>query len=135
MPHTPELESVLGKLAARQFHVLAEGVLGEFDFSALLRQYTGDRDGAAVAAHLRGASFKLSEHKKEKYPVLAFATEWDSPESARAFFEQYRRVLSGKWKKSEITGESGDEISGSGDSGKFQVRLSGTAVQSIEGLR
>jgi hypothetical protein len=135
MPQAPDLAPLLGKAAAGRFHVLTEGALGEFDFSALLRQYTSEREGASAAAHLRGASFRLYEQKKEKYPVLAFITEWDSPEAARTFLELYRRVLKGKWKKLEIASESESVISGSGDSGKFEVRLAGSAVQSIEGLR
>lgn len=135
MPQAPELAPLLGKQAAGQFHVLTEGALGEFDFSALLRQYTSEREGASAAARLRGASFRLYEQKKDKYPVLAFVTDWDSPEAARTFLELYRRVLKGKWKKLEIASESESVISGSGDSGKFEVRLSGTTVQSIEGLR
>lgn len=138
MPPPPDLAPLVGKQAAGQFHVLTEGALGEFDFSALLRQYTSESEGAAAAAasaHLRGASFRLYEHKKEKYPVLAFVAEWDSPEAARTFLELYRRVLKGKWKKLEIAGESESVISGSGDSGRFEVRVSGSTVQSIEGLR
>jgi hypothetical protein len=133
-PQAPELAPLLGKLASH-FHVLTEGALGEFDFSALLRQYTTEREGAAAATHLRGASFRLYEHKQEKYPVLAFITEWDSPAAARTFFELYRRVLKGKWKKLEIVNESGPLLAGFGDSGRFEVRFSGSTVQSIEGLR
>jgi hypothetical protein len=135
MPDAPELMPLLGKQGAGQFRVLTDGALGEFDFSALLRQYTTEREGAAAAAHLKGASFKLYEHKREKYPVLAFATEWDSPEAARTFFELYRRVMQGKWKKLEVTSESESVLSGSGDSGKFELRFSGSSVQSIEGFR
>ena len=134
MPQAPELAPVLGKQANR-FRILIDGALGEFDFSALLRQYTTEREGAAAATHLRGASFRLYEHKQEKYPVLAFIAEWDSPEAARTFFELYRRVLKGKWKKLEIASETESVISGSGDTGKFEVRFSGNTVQSIEGLR
>jgi hypothetical protein len=134
MPKAPDLAPLLGKQASH-FHVLADGALGEFDFSTLLRQYTSEREGALAAAHLRGASFRLYEHKQEKYPILAFVTEWDSPEAARTFFELYRRVLKGKWKKLEIASESESVISGSGDSGKFEIRFSGSTVQSIEGLR
>jgi hypothetical protein len=134
MPQAPELSPLLGKKAG-EFRVLTDGALGEFDFSALLRQYTTEREGTAAATHLRGASFKLYEHKREKYPVLTFATEWDSPEAARTFFELYRRVLQGKWKKMELTSESDSLISGSGDSGRFEVRFTGSNVQSIEGFR
>ncbi|HEX5432573.1 MAG TPA: hypothetical protein VFW83_11450, partial [Bryobacteraceae bacterium] len=133
MPDPPELKPILGK-QAKQFHVLTEGELGEFDFSALLRQYTDRKGGAAEAAHLRGGSFRLYENKREKYPVLTYTSDWDSPETARAYFELYKQVLKGKWKKFEVSSESESEISGTGDSGKFQVQLAGTTVQSVEGL-
>src|SRR5262249_41845379 len=65
MPQAPDLMPLLGKKAS-EFRVLTDGALGEFDFSALLRQYTTEREGAAAATHLHGASFKLYEHRREK---------------------------------------------------------------------
>jgi hypothetical protein len=134
MTDAPNLDMALGKPEARQFRPLAEGALGEFDVSALLRQYTEERAGAAEAAHFRGGSYRLYENKRDKHPVLTFVVDWDSPEAAETFLAQYRQVLKGKWKKLEITGQSATELSGTGDSGKFQVRRMGNAVQALEGL-
>ena len=134
MTEPPALESILGK-QAKQFRVLTDGALGEFDFSALLRQFVGEREGGDAATHIRGGSFRLYEHKREKYAVLAYVTEWDSPEGARTYFDLYKRVLKAKWEKLEITADSGSLLAGSGDTGKFQVRLDGASVQSVEGMR
>ena len=133
MPPPPALEPLLGK-EARQFRTLTEGVLGEFDFSALLRQYTSDKEGAATAAHVRGGAYRLYEHKREKYAVLAYSADFDSAEAAHAYFEQYQRVLKAKWKKMDIATETASVVTGSGDSGRFNLRLSGTCVQSVEGM-
>jgi len=134
MTDAPTLDATLGKPAARQFRVLAEGALGEFDVSALLRQYGEERAGAAEATHFRGGSYRLYENKHDKRPVLTFVADWDSPEAAETFLALYRQVLKGKWKKMEVSAPSATELSGTGDDGKFQVRIVGNAVESREGL-
>jgi hypothetical protein len=130
----PELRESIGKDAA-QFRGLTEGDLGEFDISVMLRQYTDEKEGAEAARHLRGAAFRLYEGKKDKLPLLSYLSEWDSPESARHYFELYQRVLKGKWKRMDVTNSSADSVTGSGDSGKFEVHLRGATVQDLEGLR
>src|SRR5271170_3685335 len=118
---------------AREFRKLADGTLGEFDFRVLLEQYTSAEEGAAAAEHLVGGSYDLLEHKREKFPVLGVASAWDSPESARKYFELYGRVMHGKWKKLEITSETADRVEGRGDSGYFRVWVDGVIVNQIEG--
>jgi hypothetical protein len=66
--------------AAHDFRKLADGTLGEFDFRVLIEQYTSAEEGASLAEHLVGGSYELLEHKREKFPVLAVASAWDSPE-------------------------------------------------------
>jgi len=134
-PDPPEIGDLLGKAQARRFRVLMEGSLGEFDHSVLLRQYIDGEQGARAASHWRGGSFRLYEHKREKFPVLAYVSEWDSPESARRFFELYQRVMKGRWKKMVVERREEGRIAGSGDDGGFQLWVSGTKVQSIEGMR
>jgi hypothetical protein len=128
------LDKFTGKRAG-QFHAVIEGAVGEFDHAVLLRQYIGEREGAEVARHWRAGWFRLYEHKKDSYPVLSYISEWDSPQAAQTYFGLYQRVLKGKWKKMEVMSASDTEVSGSGDSGRFTVRISGATVQSIEGLR
>ena len=130
----PAIETIAGK-RAHEFRGLIEGSVGEFDHAILLRQYAGDREDKEAAVHWRGGWFRLYEHKKENYPVLSYVSEWDSPAAARRYFALYQRVLKGKWHKMEVKSATDTEITGVGDSGRFTVRVAGTSVQSIEGLR
>ena len=120
---------------ARNMRRLVEGSVGEFDHEILLRQYVGKAESKAAAQHWRGGTYRLFEHKKEKYPVLAYASEWDSPEAAQAYFDLYLRVLQQKWTHMEMASRSRTEATGSGDSGRFVLRLSGSVVESVEGLK
>jgi hypothetical protein len=122
-----------GAPEAHDFRKLADGTLGEFDFRVLLEQYTSPEERASLAAHLVGGSYELLEHKHEKFPVLAVASAWDSPESAQKFFELYGRVMHGKWKKLEMASESSEKMEGRGDSGYFRVWVDGVTVNQIEG--
>jgi hypothetical protein len=120
---------------AREFRKLADGTLGELDFRVLLSQYTTAAEGEELAAHLSGGSYQLEEHKREKFPVLGVASTWDSPESARRYFEKYRRVMQGKWKKLEIGQDASERVEGLGDSGYFRIWLDGETVNQIEGWK
>ena len=134
MLKVPKLREQLGTDAAR-FREISEGDLGEFDIAVLLRQYTTDQEGRDEASHLKAAGFRLYEQKRDKFNVLFHQTDWDSPESARRFFEMYQRVLKAKWKKLDAAPVSEDSFTGTGDSGRFQVHLRGSSVQVLEGLR
>jgi hypothetical protein len=134
MVKPPELKDMLGKQGG-DFRAIEEGVRGEFDYSELLRQYIGEQEGASAAAHIRGDAFRLYENKHDKSTVLLLVSEWDTPASAQKFVQLYRRVLQKKWKKMEIAKESPDGISGSGDDGRFQIRISGSTVHCLEGLK
>jgi hypothetical protein len=134
----PSQETLFGK-QKRQFRALAEGSLGELDFSLLLRQYISEKEGIAAASHWRGGAFKLYENKHDKYPVLNSVSEWDTPVAARKFFDLYQRVMKGKWKRfgivlTESMGAA-EGVSGNGDSGKFRLSVSGVKVECVEGLR
>jgi hypothetical protein len=120
---------------SRDFHKLADGTLGELDFRVLLSEYTTAEEGEALAEHLAGGSYELFEHKREKYPVLGVASTWDSPETARKYFDEYRKVMLGKWKKLEIGKETPEIVEGQGDSGYFRVWIDGTTVNQIEGWK
>jgi len=133
-PKLAKIEDTAGGEAHR-LRSLLEGNLGEFDISALLRQFNNQREGSVAASHYRGGSFHLYEHKTAKYPVLAHVTQWDSPEAAHTFFFLYQKVLRGKWTKLNISSSSETEVEGQGDSGRFVLRLNGDTVQAVEGLR
>ena len=134
MPALPRLEDAVGK-EARHFRILADGDVGEFDYSVMLRQYIGETEGRDAASHWRGGVYRLYEHKQAKYPVLAHSSEWDSPEAARVFFDLYQRVLRAKWKKFEIASSSPGLVTGTGDNGRFSLRLDGAIVHSVEGIQ
>ena len=119
----------------RSFRTLAEGTLGEFDYKVLLTQYTTEEQGKTAAAHLAASSYALLEHKHEKFPVLVYASTWDSPESARKYFKLYTTILHGKWKTVEMQSETASELTGHGDSGYFRTWLDGATVNHIEGLK
>jgi hypothetical protein len=118
---------------AHTLRVLAQGNLGEFDYRVLLNQHAGPDEGIAAAAHLSGSSYELLEYKHGRSPVLAFASAWDSDESAQKFFDLYRSVLKGKWKTLEISSDAPSSIAGRGDSGYFRVWRTGATVNHIEG--
>jgi len=120
---------------SREFRKLADGTVGELDFRVLLSQYTSAAEGEALASHLVGGAYELLEHKGHKFPVLGVASAWDSPESAQRYFEQYRRVMQGKWKKLEVTNETPAMMEGQGDSGYFRVWMDGATVNQIEGWK
>ncbi len=125
----------LSKSMLKQFRVLNDGSVGELDHSMLLRQFVGEKEGRAAASRWRGGSFRLYENKRDKYPLLTYASEWSSPDAARHFFTLYQRVMKGKWKEMKVTERGPDHVYGKGDSGRFELRLSGTSVTFIEGLR
>lgn len=133
-PVLPRLEEWAAS-EARHFRILADGDVGEFDYGVLLRQYIGETEGRQAASHWRGGVYRLYEHKKPKYPVLAHSSVWDSPEAARTFFELYQRVLKAKWKKLEIVSSSRGQVTGMGDNGRFSLRLDGVTVHSVEGIQ
>lgn len=139
MTDAPGLDAALGKQQAHQYRDLAEGVLGEFDISALLRQYASKPEAAAAeAAHFRGGSYRLYENKHDHLPVLSYVVDMDSPEAASTYLAMYRQVLRGKWKHVEFDAQtpsqSKEQLSGTGDRGRFLIRLTGTSVQCLEGL-
>jgi len=133
-PKAPSYEMWLGKLA-HQMDGQIESTLGEFDYAVLLRQYIGEPDANLVASRLHGSGFRLYQHKKEKYSVLAHWSEWESPAAARAYFDGYQRVLKGKWKRFTVASSTKNGVRGEGDSGKFVLRIDGARVQCLEGLR
>ncbi len=138
-PEAPDLEKAIGKDAAKEYRVLADGSLGEFDFSMLLRQYVDEKQGIEAASHWRGGAYKVYESKRDRHTVLTFKSEWDSPIAAQRFAELYEKVMKGRWKRmdgivSQAMGAA-SQLTGTGDSGKFRLTCAGASVESVEGLR
>jgi hypothetical protein len=118
----------------KNFRRLTDGALGEFDIRVLLEQYAGKDIAAELSPQLDGGFFTLLEHKHEHFPVLAFAVTWKSPGAAREFFDQYAKILQAKWKAYAATEKTANSHTGRGDSGRFQVHLTGARVDVVEGL-
>ena len=118
----------------RGWRMLTSGTLGEFDHAILIEQYSTKEKASAIASSWRGASAAVVENKRDKRPVLLYASEWETPEQARKMFEAYRGILKGKWKRFTIVTDTPTSLMGSGDDGDFRVSLAGTRVSSVEGL-
>ncbi len=119
----------------KEFNKLTSGSIGELDFQILLQQYVGEPDSRATAPKLLGGLFDLLEHKKEKYAVLRWSAEWDSPETARAFLAQYQKVLRGKSKLIELTQDTPARLAGHNEHGDFLITLESARITGLEGLK
>ncbi|HYL35052.1 MAG TPA: hypothetical protein VEV17_03965 [Bryobacteraceae bacterium] len=133
--HAPRVPEAPAVPARREFRELAEGTLGELDYRILLSQYLGETPGGSIAQHLQGSSYQLWEHKRDNSPVLAYASSWDTPQSAQRYFEQYLDVLRRKWKTLEIQSQTASEVAGRGDSGYFRFWIDGDVVSHLEGWK
>jgi len=130
-PDVPALPVVPG---VKQYHKVGDGTLGEFDFRVLLEQYAGKDESGALSPHATGGMYELLEGKHDHHPVLAFAANWDTPDSAARFLRDYRKVLEGKSKNCEFDSETATELSGHNGYGYFRVRLDGKRFEAVEGL-
>jgi hypothetical protein len=116
------------------YKALVGGSLGELEHSILLEQFLSKERAAELAPHWRGSNFELDESKKAARVVLLYSSEWDSAGAARQYFDAYRQMLRKKWKKMQVDSETADAITGLGDDGRFELRLKGAIVTSVEGL-
>jgi hypothetical protein len=125
----------LPPLATNQgYKRLAEGTIGELDHSILLEQYAGKEQADTVSPHWRGGRYALLENAQQKRVVLAYAVEWDSPETAAQFFNLYGQVLRKKWKDISIRTDTEKELAGQAEDGYFTVHVDGAVMRSLEGL-
>jgi hypothetical protein len=130
----PGMPSFAPLALGKGYKDLTECVLGELDHAILIRQYGTAAQADAIAPHWRAGRYSLVENRSQGRVVLRYVSEWDSPGKARDFFVFYKQVLRKKWKSMEIAREDPEEISGTGDDGRFIVTLTGSQVSSTEGL-
>ncbi len=128
-PSTPKLPSVKWKGSKE----LVYGTVGEFDHEIMLRQYT-DAEQSQAAAAWRGAQFRIVENAERTQAALIYASEWEDEAAARRFFDLYKKVQLGKWKKLEVARDSESEVTGRSEDGFFRTWLDGARVLSTEGL-
>jgi hypothetical protein len=119
----------------KSYRTLSGGTIGEFDHSVLLEQYCNKQEADELSPHWRSGAFELLEEKRRKNTVLLYASEWDTASSARRMFNDYHRVLKGKWKNFTPGKESANTLTGEGDDGFFRLELHENRVTSIEGLK
>ena len=118
----------------RGYKTISQGEVGQWDHSILLKEYVGEDESRDLSPHWRGAYYKLRENKASGQAVLAYAVEWSSPESARRYFELYRKICEKKWQPSSVEETSPSQLVGQSDKGNFVLALNGRTVTSIEGL-
>lgn len=119
--------------AARHWHELAGGTVGELDHAILMRQYADKEKAAVLAPKWAGGRYRVIEQSKGGPTVLQYSSDWESPGDARGFFEVYKAVLRGKWKTVTVTSDEPDRFAGQGDGEPFLLRVDGSRVSSVEG--
>jgi hypothetical protein len=113
---------------------LIGGSLGELEHTILLEQYADKETARDLAPHWRGCNFEMREDKKAKKDVLLYSVEWDSPENAQRYFSAYRKAMEKRWKSFKVASETKDDVTGTGDFGGFELKVSATIVTSVEGF-
>jgi hypothetical protein len=113
-----------------------EGVFGEEDVQVMLRQYGTTSIAQGLSPDLTGGRYRIDEYKKDKdrRTVLLFATDWDSEDSAVAFFNAYQAVLEKKWKHPEKGDRDATHYAGKSEDGYYLVERKGRTVLSREGF-
>jgi hypothetical protein len=130
------VQPLVPKLAAlartRGWKKQAEGTVGEFDLSILLKQYAEGTE--TLASRWRGGGYQLWEDRVGRRTVLISSTAWENDAAAREFLGAYRKILNGKLTRAEFSSESESGLAGKSLGGHFRVWRSGAEVASIEGF-
>jgi hypothetical protein len=118
----------------RGYKGLIGGSLGELEHSILIEQAAGKERAAELSPHWRGSNFLLMENKGAARVVLLYVAEWDTENAARDYFAVYRQAMARKWHGMRVSAETTDSVTGTGDDGRFELRLKGKQITSVEGL-
>ena len=119
---------------AEGFERTSRGDVGQLDHRVLIRQYLGDDAAEQDTSGWRGARYEIWANQTGDRHVLRYASQWETADDAKRFFDAYVRVLEAKWDRFEVH-RSGPKLSaGAGDNGAYRVQLDGTVVSSVEGL-
>jgi hypothetical protein len=110
------------------------GAMGELETRILLEQYIGAGLAQSLGPKLKGADYRVDETKEAHRMTLVYVSEWTDEDSAAQYFDAYQKVLRGKWKAIEVTGQSGSRFSGKSEDGYFEVTRDRTRVLSEEGF-
>jgi hypothetical protein len=127
-------EPKLPRFKLRGFKRASRGDVGQFDHAVLLKQHVDEKDSERIAPLWRGGRYEIWSNADDSQAVLRYASDWADEDSARAYFDAYRRILRSKWQRLDVTSRSRTRLEGFGDNGRFIVTLEGAAVTSLEGL-
>jgi len=131
--HTPLSSPDLPK-PIRHAKPFVAGAMGELETRILLEQYVNAATAEALGPKLKGADYRIDETRPGHRMTLVYASEWTDEDAASQYFEAYQKVLRGKWKSLEVTGQSTDRFSGKSEDGYFAVTRDGRTVLSKEGF-
>lgn len=133
--HTPSARPSLPVMKLPSgYKKIAEGTLGELEHQILLRQFVGEEEARDLAPHFRGSRYGVWENKKAHRDVLYYSVEWASEADAARYLADYRKACGKKWKQLEVSSDQSQQVSGTGDDGRFEWSLHGPVFTSVEGM-
>ncbi|TAM81087.1 MAG: hypothetical protein EPN47_14520 [Acidobacteria bacterium] len=114
---------------------LDENIMGELGCNELLGQFLTEDTAAADCAGWMGDRYIVYEDQAgDNYPLVA-RTRWASPDAARAFFRDYHKILTRKYKEFILDPRSDAErILGRTASGGVILLYSGNEVRWAEDI-
>jgi len=112
----------------------SKGDVGQLDHRILVRQYLGEDASESATSGWRGARYEIWANQNRDRHVLRYASQWETADDAKRFFDAYVRVLEEKWDRFEVHRSGPKLTAGAGDNGAYRVQLDGTVVSSVEGL-
>jgi hypothetical protein len=139
LPHPAPLSNLGG------LRLLAENVMGELGYYALLGQFISEDDAKSVATGWAADRYILYEQNDNgksprqgtaahRYTLVA-RTRWSSPEKAQAFFHDYQTILGRKYPGlGQDKRPEPDSFLGSGGSGEVILLRKGDEVRWAEGV-
>jgi len=87
-----------GKIAAlRDWQLLDDDVLGEFQWRTVFREQGLAAESESVAAGWGGDRYAVFKRKDSDATLLLLRTSWDSEQDAKEFADAYRRVWASKY--------------------------------------
>ncbi len=124
----PDLENSLGK----GWKNVNTDTLGEWDFRVWFEQFTTEATGADVGDGWAGNEFDYYQGPGKNY-VLPMQTVWQEAGDARVFFDEYPRLLKGRFgAKLEKLGETPASYAFRADGVTFYCGMSGNTTLALQ---
>jgi hypothetical protein len=128
VPVAPELPKLI-----KHSKPFVTGELGELETRILLEQYVNPGAAGSLGPRLKGARYRIDEQPDHRM-TLIYLSEWKDDDSAARYFEDYQKVLRGKWKQVEVADRNGTRFAGKSEDGYFALARDGARVLSEEGF-